>query len=94
MKLGTAKKQLLTCNFSGGNNCLYHYGCLFMAFRDSQSVSARGLLDFTLIHYRPLFHGFYFNIDGQQGKFFATFRAFSIISLKNFVRRLKLRAFI
>jgi hypothetical protein len=61
-----------------------------------KAYPARGLLDFTLIHYKPLFHfmGFYFDIDGQQGKFFAAFRAFSIIILKNFVRRLKLRAFV
>jgi hypothetical protein len=61
----------------------------------AKAYSTRGLLDYPY----PLqtfisFYGFYFDIDGQQGKFFAAFRAFSIIILKNFIRRLKLRAFI
>ena len=40
------------------------------------------------------FYGFHFDINRQQGQLLAAFRAFSIIILKNFVRRLKLRAFV
>jgi len=41
-----------------------------------------------------LFHGFYFDVYGQQRKLFAAFGAFSIVLLENFIWRFKVWTFI
>jgi len=48
----------------------------------------------TLLHGKPLSYGFYFDIDRHQGQFLAAFRAFSIILLEDFIRRLEFCPFI
>jgi hypothetical protein len=58
---------------------------------NAKSFSHPRFPDFALT---SLSYGFYFDVDGQQRKFFAAFWAFSLMLLENFIWRFKLRAFI
>jgi hypothetical protein len=42
----------------------------------------------NLLRYEGLSYWSYFNVNGQQGQFLAALRAFSLILLKKFIRRL------
>src|SRR4030067_2380167 len=48
----------------------------------------------TISLLQRLSYGFYFNIYGQQGKFFAAIGAFAFVLLENFVWRFELCTFV
>lgn len=69
---------------------------LFMVFQKQAKCIIKFICSYPLFATEAFssFYGFHVYIDGQQGQLLAAFRAFPIITLKDFVRRLKLRAFV